>query len=153
MVLTVTVIGMEKLLAKLKPTLYQDAVKTLLTQAALIAEREARLGTPKDTGALARSISHDVQPLMARVYSGLSYAVPVEFGRGAGKRMPPPQALVGWIRRHNLNVSPFVLARAIARRGIRGRFFFRKAAEATKKALPGLLGKAAVSIQAKWGSN
>ena len=45
--------------------------------------------------------------------------------------MPPPQALLGWIRRHGFGGTAFQLARAIARRGIPGRWFMRAAAKAT----------------------
>jgi len=43
--------------------------------------------------------------------------------------MPPASALAGWAARHGQSTEPralFVLARAIARRGKKGRFFMRR---------------------------
>lgn len=121
-----------------------------LSRAALFAERTAREGAPRDTSALTRSIVSEVRPPIARVFSTLNYAVPVEVGRRAGARMPPPDALVGWIRRHGLAMSPFVLARSIARRGIKGRFFMRAAKEATEKQLPNFLSSLSRDIGQEW---
>jgi hypothetical protein len=65
--------------------------------------------------------------------------------------MPPPAALTGWLQRHGLaGVAPFVVARAIGRRGIRGRFFFQKAAAAVAAAMPSLAAKAAAHVQEVW---
>lgn len=130
------------------PNVPQLQIRGVLTRvlqlAALYAEREARLGAleAKDTGATARSIVSEVQGMTARVYSPLVYASVMETGRRPGAKMPPPAALEGWIARHNPDISPFVLARAIARRGTAGRFFFRRAVTRLETALPGLVAQA-----------
>lgn len=143
--------GLERVLGKLTPELYRPAMKQLLTDAAVLAERTAREAAPKDTSALARSITSQVQPLAARVYSTLAYASVMEEGRRPGAKMPPPQALLGWMSRHGMSgVSPFVLARAISRRGIKGRFFFQKAKDALDRALPGLADAAARRVKEEW---
>lgn len=86
----------------------------------------------------------------ARIGTNLVYAPVMEFGRRPG-RMPPPQALAGWARRHGFpDTALFVLARAIARKGIRGRFYMRRAAQATKNALPGIMRDVAREIEARF---
>jgi hypothetical protein len=143
--------GLERLLSKLTPELYRPAMLHLLTAASLLAERTAREGAPKDTSALSRSITSEVKPTSARVFSTLAYASVMEEGRRPGARMPPPDALRGWMGRHGLgNVAPFVIARGISRRGIKGRFFFKAAQQAVEHALPGLAEAAGRKVQEEW---
>ena len=68
--------------------------------------------------------------------------------------MPPPSALAGWARRHGFETTRgalFVLARGIARRGFRGRFFMAKGRQSVQKALPAKLKKASDQIERSWG--
>lgn len=149
--LVITVRGMEALRRKLGPALYERAMHDLLRDAALLGERVAREGAPRDTSALARSITHEVEPALARVYSTLGYAAVMELGRRPGARMPPLRALLPWMRRHGIPASAaFVLARAIAARGIRGRFFMRAARQAVERALPGLIARATRDVERRW---
>jgi hypothetical protein len=150
--LIIEVRGLDALLRKLDGKVLVDpAMHGLLTKSSLFAERQTRQNAPRDTGALARSISSEVRPLAARVFSPLAYATVMEFGRRPGARMPPPEALRGWARRKGYSGSLFVLARAIARRGIKGRFFMRKAAKKLEGALPGFIRDAARDIERRWG--
>lgn len=140
-----------KILAKLAPSLYRRAVADAIAGAATVAERTAKGAAPKDMGALRRSITHEIHPLSARVYSTLAYAQAVEEGRRPGARPPPPEVLLGWMARHGMDgVSPYVLARAIGRRGTKGRWFMRAGVQAANAALPRLLGLAARAIQREW---
>lgn len=136
--MTIVIIGLNVVMRGLTPEPFLDLLRKLVMQLAILGQRTAREASPKDTMALANSITLQVQSLSVRVYSPLPYADAMESGRPPG-RMPPPQALVGWMARHGMSgVSPFVLARAIARRGIKGRFFFQKAVQAVQRALPGM---------------
>ena len=68
--------------------------------------------------------------------------------------MPPPSALAGWAKRHGFGTSAgalFVLARSIARRGFKGRFFMRKGRRAVERRLPHVLKRAASDIEKSWG--
>lgn len=144
-----------------------------ITRLALLGEREAKLGAPRDTGNLQRSIVAEVRPLEARVHvigTAKSYAEVMEFGRRRGAPiafflksrtashfagMPPPEALRGWARRHGFGSDQgalFVLARAIARRGIKGRFFMRRAVAAVKRDLPGAIADFAKDVTVRWKS-
>jgi hypothetical protein len=152
--LTIQLEGMEALTRKLgnKQIILRPVAK-MISDLALLVQREARSGAPRDTGALGRSIMREVQPLMARVFTGLQYAPVMEYGRHPGGRMPPPQALAGWARRHGFGTSAgalFVLARSIARRGIKGRFFMKKATDAGRNALPRLVSQAVASMEGEW---
>lgn len=149
---TVELKGAQAVFRKLDPSLYQAAVAELLSSAATTAEAAARAGAAFDTGALARSITSQVTPPTARVFSTLGYAPVVELGRAPGARPPPPDALIGWMARHGMTGDPWRLARAIGRRGIKGRFFMRAAAEVTRRALPGLTARAAGRVEAAWAA-
>jgi hypothetical protein len=145
--------GIDRILRKLSPDLFDPALQRLIEQATLLAEREARLGVTRDTGATARSLTSEVTPLQGRVYSTAISAVVEDQGRRAGARMPPPNALAGWARRHGFASDPgtlFVLARSIGRRGRKGRFFMQKAADKVRRALPGLADDAVAEIKREW---
>lgn len=149
---TVSVAGADAVLRKLTPALYAPALVEFLTRLSLTAEASARAGAPTDTAALARSITSQVTPPTARVFSTLTYAPVVEFGRAPGSRPPPPDALRGWMARHGMTGDPWRLARAIGRRGTKGRFFFRAAAKAAQQAAPVLLQNAVATIEQAWAA-
>ncbi len=64
-------------------------------------------------------------PEGAWIYNGMPYAAVIEHGRRPGSRMPPWRALVAWCKRKAKSDNPEgmarALARAIGRRGIKGR--------------------------------
>ncbi len=152
MSLNVDIKGVQELLNKMATLQKFQPLNKLLTDAALIAQREARSATPQDTRTLARSIALDVQPFSARVFTPLAYAPVMEYGRRPGGPMPPPDALGGWLRRHGIPLSAaFVVARAIARRGIKGRFFMQKGKDAVQSALPRLISDMEARLKAGWG--
>lgn len=116
----VTFIGLEKLQAGVAagpPTLASEVRRAMVT-GSLIIEAAARTNAPKDTGRLGGSITHTISGsganLTSKVGPSVAYGLWVEKGRGPGK-MPPVAALQPWARRHGVN--PYVLARAIGRKG------------------------------------
>jgi hypothetical protein len=141
-----------KILAKLAPSLYRRAVSDFVAAMTLTAERASKGAVPVDMGGLRRSITSEIQPLSGRVFTPLAYAAAVDQGRRPGSTPPPPQALVGWMARHGMTGSPWVLARAIGRRGTKGRFFMRAGLEAAQTAAPKLLFVTARRIESAWGS-
>lgn len=99
--------------------------------------------------------------VVGRVGSSLKdeeYPAVMEFGRRPGARMPPPEALVRWVHVKHLAgtysikthrrtgnkksqaeedlQTAFLIARAIARRGIKGKFFMKRGLEMGKPAVP-----------------
>lgn len=148
----VTLIGAESAIKKLDELQQWGALKTFLDELSLIAQREAKAEVPRDTAALGRSIQRDVMPFSAKIYTNLSYAPVVEDGRGAEKKMPPPQLLAGWARRHGKPQSAlFVMARAIGKRGIKGRFFMRAAEHKANAEVPRLVKELAQRVEKIWG--
>jgi len=149
--LTIELKGVKELLTKMALMREMRPLRDLLTKAGLLGQRTAREGAPHDTRTLARSIALDVQPFAARVYTPLNYAPVMEYGRRAGAKMPPPHVLSGWARRHGIPQSAlFVIARAIGRRGIKGRFFMAKAKQTVEAALPSMLNEMARKLEAIW---
>ncbi len=118
--------------------------------------REVKDRTPyalPGTSTLHRSIAMEVNERKgwARAYSNVKYAVWVEGGRRPGARPPPASALSGWVRRAGLPPgAAFAVARAIGRRGIRGRWMFRDGGAAAVKRLAGKRVKAVGTSMRGW---
>lgn len=158
MIITVHLNGLEKILAKLNDqVLVLAPLGNTLKRLTLLGEREARIAAPRDIGNLQRNIVSALRPLEGRVFiQGMakSYAYVQEFGRKAGGRMPPPDALRSWARRHGFGTSKgalFVLARAIARRGTKGRFFMHHAAQAVEREMPNEMRLLSHAVESVWG--
>jgi Bacteriophage HK97-gp10, putative tail-component len=70
----------------------------------LLIEADARQMAPQDTRRLSGSISPRISGsfpnLVGEVGPGVNYGLFVERGRPAGAKMPPVNALIGWVRRH-----------------------------------------------------
>ncbi len=68
-----------------------------------------------------------------RVFNPSAYGLPVELGRGAGKRQPPSSALELWVRRklgvpdNRVKSVAFLIARKIGRQGTKAVEMFTKA--------------------------
>lgn len=142
--LSIEVAGFERLGRALSPGIVQGPLRDVLQKAAREATRVAKGKAPRDTGALMRSITPEVRPLSARVYTrrGAAYFPVMEFGRRPGAKMPPPDKLRGWARRHGFPTTRgalFALARSIGRRGIKGRFYMRAGAQSVRRQMPGYL--------------
>ena len=129
-----------------------EGIRTLTA----VGEAAAKLGAPRDVGSLQRDIVSEVRPLEGRVHvigasKGFKANV-VEFGRRPGKKQPPEAALRGWASRHGFgDENLFLLARAIGQRGIKGRFFMRRARTAVRRQMPTVLKQMALRAEAIWG--
>lgn len=157
--LRVEVIGLDDLLSRMRkaPEVVSEEMLKGIDRMTLQGQALAQKGAPVDTGNLRRSITTQKATFAGGVATGafgtnLPYAAAKESGRGAGKPMPPPGALVGWMTRHGIPLSDahestsglgaefrvgksayhsieFLIARAIGRRGIEGKHYMRKAHE------------------------
>lgn len=122
----VTVTGLEPLQKRLngagKET--QSEMRSAMTASLILLEGEMKRLVPRDTGRLQGSITHTITgsgaSITGRVGPSARYGYWVEYGRSAGKA-PPMDAVAGWARRHGIH--PFLLARAIGRRGTRAQPF------------------------------
>jgi HK97 gp10 family phage protein len=95
--------------------------------ATMIIQRDAKIGAPVDTGRLRASITPSVADLgdvvQGVVGSNVTYAPYMELG--TRPHWPPISALEVWARRHG--TEPYLVARAIARRGTAARKFLQNA--------------------------
>lgn len=122
-------VGVDKVVKGMKK--YDDdvykGVKDVMRAGGLKVARDAKIplkkGHGRDTGHLVRSITSDFSPpptktrVRVLVGSKLHYAPHVEYG--TKPHFPPPSALAGWTKRHG-GGSPYVVARAISRKGTTG---------------------------------
>lgn len=86
------------------PTFTAYQIRQALSASLLLIEADARQLVPRDQRRLAGSITHRIEGdgLVQEGHVGPSaaYGAPVEFGRRAGARMPPVDALIPWVQRH-----------------------------------------------------
>lgn len=122
----------------------KDAIKDL----SVIAQRSARAGAPSHI-----KIARRTQTLTATVKAIGADAATWEIGRKPGAKMPPTYAnspLTSWAMAHGVRMSLFVIARAIARRGLRGRFYMQRAIAAVEDAMPGRMERMAREVEARF---
>ncbi len=131
-----------------------EPLRRALQKSAIVVTSEAKRGTPVDTGRLRASVSNvvDVSPIprFATVGTNVAYARYVHDGRMPG-RMPPPNALATWARRHG-GQNPFVLARTIARRGIKAKPFLRGPLMSNTDRIRGFFQAAGRDIEQAWAA-
>lgn len=113
------------------PELAKRAAMAVDETAAKIASMAVR-DAPRDTGALAASITWDTwgtpNNVWGRVFSPLPYALAMEYGRKPGGPMPPKGELLRWMARHDIPESAEdAIRRKIAIKGIAPRPFLRPA--------------------------
>lgn len=124
------------------PQIVLEETQKGITRSVVAIEADAKREVPTDTHTLQRSLTHEVvtqgRNVTGRVGTNLAYAEVVEKGRGVGKPMPPPGALLGWMQRHDIKRGDaplqgpgiefvynryfeieFEIARAIRMRGIK----------------------------------
>lgn len=128
--------GMKELQEKLgrfgDKTYLKDLKRGMVISTGLV-KNTARTIVPVDTGALRRSIKDNVKYSLRGIEGIIEpmekYGAAVEFGRKPGA-FPPIGALDRWARKRGLN--PFLVARAIARKGTKAQPFMKPAFEMTK---------------------
>lgn len=110
-------------LYKQYPQQIDDAFKRILSDGSIIVQKELREAAPVGvTQDLSRKIQRTVSRTQARIRPMAGYTYWVENGRGAGK-MPPWSGSAGedfrkWVAlKMGSSVPPFVVARAIAKKG------------------------------------
>lgn len=142
---------MARIQKKLGPEIVMPPLTRLIKDIADLAQREAFTNAPRHTGGLAGAIGAVVSPLSARISVSHPAARVMEGGRKplvAGGKMPPPDAFIGIAEPG----TEFALARSVAQRGIKGRFFFKKAKAKAVKELPNIARRAAAEIAAEWAA-
>jgi HK97 gp10 family phage protein len=131
MALTFRVLGLDRFQKGLQGAAKATPVemRAAMAEATLAVESTARSLAPRDTGRLQGSISSRITgsstSLVGEIGPSVRYGLYVE--RGTRPHWPPVAALSGWARRHG--VSPFAVARSIARKGTRSQPFMAPALE------------------------
>jgi hypothetical protein len=107
--------------------------KRAMETACLAVEGVMRPLMPRDTGQLQGSVTHTVSgggtTIRGEVGPTAAHALYAHQGRRPG-RPPPGRALEGWARRHGMN--PYALARAIGRKGTKGKPWIPQTAAASR---------------------
>lgn len=149
--LEVTTTGLDPLIARLNGSQKhtQAEMRTAMTTSLVLVEGEMKRLAPRDTGRLQGSITHKItgggSSLTGVVAPGVRYGYWVEYGRRPGKR-PPIDAISGWARRHGGN--PFMIARAIGRRGTRKQPFVAPALQKHEGKIRQIFSRLGVQIAA-----
>ena len=156
---TVDMEGLHEQLAKFAkyPQITDARLKTAMTKSVIAVESAIVPNVPVGVSSrLRNSIASEVVhegPLsiigkVGSTLKGEEYPMVMEFGRRPGATMPPPQALERWVHLQ-LGVSveeaprvAFLVARAIGRRGIKGREFMKKGWEKSQGAITGYFNEA-----------
>lgn len=133
----------------LDPSWWSKPVADALRDAVREGQDVAQRGAGDSIG---RTIQSEAHGLQGAVYSLSAAALPVEVGRRPGAPPPPPGVIAAWAARRGITARPYVIARAISRRGIAGRFFMRAARQHMERRLPSVLGRAAGEIERRWRS-
>lgn len=107
------------------------ARQEILQRASIMTQAEMRLNAPVFDGELRSSIRPKfISTDTVIVFSDKRYAPAVEFGRKPGGKLPPFGAgtpLEKWVRvKLGPEVSPYLVARSIARKGTKGAKFAHK---------------------------
>lgn len=140
--LVVTVEGLDELqeaLAKFPKQWRMIATKALKPGLAIF-ETEVKTTARRDMGHTAASVGSEIvrgmgSEIIGKVGSNLEHApFALEHGRGPGG-MPPVDIIEGWAARHGMVGMGFVIARAIARRGVKAPRTMSKAVRKKSRAV------------------
>jgi hypothetical protein len=148
--LSIDVHGASELAARMgkaTASVIPSQTKTAMETSLLLIEGDARRGVKRDTGRLQNSITHRIAggggDLTGEVGPSVKYGIYVERGRRPG-RPPPVAAVAGWARRHG--VSPFLVARAIGRKGTRPAPFLLPAYEKNRGRITELFARIGIKV-------
>jgi len=130
---TITITGLKEAqdkLANIARELRGPAMDSAMRKATMIVTGAAKRNSPVDTGLLRASITPEVRHPFGNTVEGIvgsnvKYAPFMELG--TKPHFPPLAALATWARRHG--TTAFIVCRAIARRGLKPRFYLKKALE------------------------
>lgn len=115
-------------------------------RATLLVQRTAKQLAPVDTGQLRASITPDVRQSWNRVQGvvGTNVVHGPFMELGTRPHWPPLAALATWARRHG--TTAFVVARAIARKGLKARRYLQRAVEQNATAIQNIIGDGVAKI-------
>ncbi len=148
--MSVRLVGIDALLRKMQPDyLVAPAAHDMLERAGSEGERVARDGAPDSVAARMHT---EVSSFHAEIVSMHPASAAIEAGRRPGAPMPPESAIAAWAGGRLPRRAAWLIARAIGRRGIRGRFFMRAAAAHLRRRSRDFARDAANDIERRWRS-
>jgi hypothetical protein len=116
-----------------------DEAEVAMTGSLFMFQELIQAKTPVNSGALRQSFipSRPIQrgqSITGNVSTPLAYGIVMERGRTPGSKMPPVDAIELWVRRKGIasvesRAVAFVIARSIAKKGIKGVFMVENAFE------------------------
>lgn len=110
------------------PKIAAPHIQKAIGRSLLRIERVAKQKAPKDTGRLVGHEWMSLQPLSGKLEPRVDYAAAVHEGtRPHWPNWRPGSPLADWSRRHG--IEPYLVARAISRKGTKARPFLREAVE------------------------
>jgi hypothetical protein len=133
--------GLKELRQRIKqyPKIGGKHYRKAMQKSVVLIQKGVRPLTPVFTGRLRDSIEWEIRGtgvnLVGVVGSTLKkeiYPSVMEFGRKKGAKMPPPKKLERWVQlvlkvpKNEIKGIAFVVARAIGKRGIKGKRFMQK---------------------------
>lgn len=112
------------------PAKIRAAKKEILDRGSIMTQAEMRQNAPVFDGELRRTIRPKWQsPDTVVVFSDAKHAIPMEVGRRPGGKLPPYKEgtpLAKWVKiKMGAAVPPFLVARSIARKGTKGKYYAR----------------------------
>lgn len=150
---TVNVKGAKELIRKFADTGYlveqplSDMMESLTDLARDVAVRTSH------STQIARSVVVEVAPLQGIVRFPIRQAATLNKGRKPGAKMPSTRQIAAWANAHGIDPElHWVLAQTIAKRGIKGRFFVRKARAAVRQSMPAHLDRMARSVERRFSA-
>lgn len=147
----VEVKGLDRLQAVLRTsTLIVKPLRTFMEAALYTIEAEAKPLIPRDTGYLGRSLQTRITNLEGTLGTSAPHALYVHgrepfTARRSKAHWPPIAAITPWARRHG--ISPFLVARSIARKGTKLVPFLTMAVKQSRPTIQALVRKMAVDIE------
>jgi hypothetical protein len=150
LVFAVNLKGVKELVAKVNdPNLVTSPMGEMMQSLADLAQKTAI--EKANSSGIARTLMTDVSPTLARIHTPLKYAPTLNKGRRVGAKMPSSRDLQAWMSAKGIpSELGFVVARGIQRRGIKGRFFMRRARAAVRQAMPAAVARMGDQIERRF---
>lgn len=102
---------------------------------------------------ISRSVVAEVSPLMGKVRFPIKQAATLNKGRRPGAKTPSTRQIAEWANAHGIDPKAhWIVAHTIRERGLKGRFFVRKARAAVRQAFPSHLDRMANSVERRFSA-
>lgn len=150
--LDIRVVGADRLAKGLSsaPATIASETRAAMTKSLLLLEATQRRTVAQDTRRLMGSINHKIYGSGANITGHVGpaarYGYWVEYGRKRGNP-PPVAAVAGWAKRHGVN--PYVLARAIGRKGTKKQPFVAPSLKTNRAKINSIFAAIGVKVVAR----